>query len=253
MRNSDVTPLLTCQEALKALRAFADEDRARIQRGFFKTGPGEYGHGDVFWGTGVPAVRKLVRRARGMGLREITRLLSSKVHEARLLALLTLVDRYTKSKSLEEKEKVFDFFWKHRARANNWDLVDTSVPHVIGAWIFRDSLPREDWRQRLLPLAGDKSLWERRSAVLASFAAIRAGKFQPTLELARTLRDDPHDLTHKAVGWMLREMGLREVGALRGFLEEHAAVMPRTMLRYAIERMPEKERRRWMEMKLKNK
>mgnify|MGYP000619200967 CR=1 FL=1 len=232
-------PILELAELRRQLRAAARPDHAAVLRRFFKTGPGDYGEGDVFLGVRVPAIRALVRRAGRPRLAEIIRLLQSPFHEERLLALLLLVRRFERG-TLAEKAKIFQAYLAHASRINNWDLVDLSAPHIVGAWLL--DRPRSQLRQ----LAASPSLWRRRMAVLATFAFIRAGQYDDTLELCRLLLNDPHDLLHKACGWMLREIGKREPSCLLGFLEAHAAAMPRAMLRYAIERLPERQRRGYL-------
>jgi 3-methyladenine DNA glycosylase AlkD len=214
-------------------------DAAVLQR-FFKTGPGEYGEGDVFLGVRVPAIRALVRETRGrVGRSAAYALLDSPLHEARMLGLLILVDRFHRGDE-EERRSIYDAYLGATARINNWDLVDLSAEHIVGGWL----LTRD--RRVLDRLARSEWLWDRRIAVLATFHFIRRGQFEDTLRLAAHLLGDSHDLMHKAVGWMLREVGKRSPDTLRGFLAAQAAVMPRTMLRYAIERLPDAERRRWM-------
>jgi 3-methyladenine DNA glycosylase AlkD len=224
-----------------ALRAAARPGDAAVLQRFFKTGPGEYGEGDVFLGVRVPAIRRIVRAHRAdAGLPAIRGLLASLYHEARLLGLLLLVERFRRG-SARERVAIFRLYLASTDRINNWDLVDLSAEHIVGGGLRE----RRD-RSLLDRLARSASLWERRIAVLATFHFIRRGEFDDTLRLARRLLADPHDLMHKAVGWMLREVGKRDAPRLRAFLDRHAAVMPRTMLRYAIERFPEAERRRYL-------
>jgi 3-methyladenine DNA glycosylase AlkD len=226
------------------LRALADPARAKGVAAFFKTRPGEYGEGDVFLGVRVPELRKVARARAALTLRDLAALLRSRFHEERLLALMVLVTQYEKGDGAERQAR-FAFYLEHLACVNNWDLVDASAAPIVGAHV----LASRD--RRLLPrLAGSKVLWERRVAMVATYAFIRAGESATTFEIAKLLLRDEHDLMHKAVGWMLREVGKRvSAPALRGFLEAHAANMPRTALRYAIERFPEAERRRWLGVK----
>jgi 3-methyladenine DNA glycosylase AlkD len=223
------------------LRALADPVRAKGTAAFFKTGPGEYGEGDVFLGVRVPELRKIARARAALTLRDLVALLRSRLHEERLLALMVLVMQYETGGAAERQER-FAFYLEHLARVNNWDLVDASAAPIVGAHV----LASRD--RRLLPcLARSKVMWERRVAMVATYAFIRAGESATTFAIAKLLLRDEHDLMHKAVGWMLREVGKRvSEPALRGFLEEHAAKMPRTALRYAIERFPEAERKRWL-------
>lgn len=234
------SPSLTAGAVRAALAASADADKAKTLARFFKTGPGEYAEGDVFVGVTVPVQRKIARTFRGLPLAEVTKLLASKVHEERLTALLLLVDTFTRGDD-ETRRAVVDLYLANLRRVNNWDLVDSSAPQILGAWL----LTRD--RDVVYKLAASDNLWERRVAMVSTYAFIRAGEHADTFELARRLMHDEHDLMHKAAGWMLREVGKR-VGAelLRGFLKEHAGALPRTALRYAIEHFSPAERARWM-------
>jgi 3-methyladenine DNA glycosylase AlkD len=218
----------------KAMRELADPKRAALLQGYFKTGPGEYGEGDVFIGLTVPQVRSLLKQFRPAGDTTVSALLRSTIHEERLLALLLLVDRYERG----DRDAAFRLYLKSFARINNWDLVDLSAPSIVGA--------HGVGRAQLLRWAASTHLWTRRIAIVSTYASIRLGRFGDTLAVARALLRDEHDLIHKAVGWMLREMGKRDLAALVGFLKRHHRVMPRTMLRYAIERFPEPRRKAWL-------
>lgn len=198
---------------------------------FFKTGPGGYGEGDCFRGIRVPALRRLAKQHRTLGLPDVTHLLTSPYHEDRLLALLILVEQFRRGDA-DQRAAIYRLYLAHTAYINNWDLVDSSAEHIVGAYLYPDLLPT------LIPLAESPSLWERRIAIMATFHAIKRGDFEATLDLAARLRDDPHDLIHKAVGWMLREVGKRDRREEEAFLARHCATMPRTMLRYAIEHFP---------------
>ncbi|MBV8881576.1 MAG: DNA alkylation repair protein [Planctomycetaceae bacterium] len=220
-------------EIRKALNALADPKRAALLQGFFKTGPGEYGEGDVFAGLTVPQVRGLARRFRDAGLDVVPDLLASPLHEERLLALLLLVDRYK-----TDPDRVFALYVRSIPRINNWDLVDASAHQIVGA--------HDVGRAQLLRWAASTHVWTRRIAIVSTFHSIRAGRFEDTLAVAAALLGDPHDLLHKATGWMLREVGKRDVAALEGFLRRHHRRMPRTMLRYAIERFPDARRKAWL-------
>ncbi|HEY8901206.1 MAG TPA: DNA alkylation repair protein [Chthoniobacterales bacterium] len=213
-----------------ALHAAASPERAIQARRFFKTGPGDYAEGDIFLGVKVPDTRRIARDSDRLAERDIVTLLRSPIHEERLLALLVLVRRYQRRAS--ERERLVETFLREKKFVNNWDLVDSSAPLLLGPWL----LDRD--RSILDRLAASPSLWDRRIAILATFAFIRAGDFSTTLALAKTLLPDEHDLMHKAVGWMLREVGNRDEAVLRTFLDQHAASAPRTLLRYAIERLP---------------
>lgn len=224
------------------LRSLRNSKKAEILSGFFKTGPGQYGEGDRFLGVTVPDIRRIVSRRRRTSLKQALALLRSAYHEERLAALLLLADRYERGNAAQKKE-VFDLYLRNTAFINSWDLVDLTAPRIVGGQLFGKS------RRLLKRLAGSESLWERRIAVLATFYFIRKGKSRATLEMAKLLLDDPHELIHKAVGWMLREVGKRcSIEAECAFLDQYAAVMPRTMLRYAIERFPENLRTHYMKM-----
>jgi len=217
------------------LEALADLPTAEILRSFFKTGPGEYGEGDLFRGIRVPVLRKLCREFRHVGVEVISELLDSPWHEDRMLALLLLMERYRASDE-SGREALYDFYCSRTGRINNWDLVDVSCPHIVGRHLHaRDRSP-------LYRFVESSNLWERRIAIVSTFYFIRNDDFGDTLDLAERLLTDPEELLHKATGWMLREVGKRDLSQLEAFLEEHATAMPRTALRYAIERLPEDER-----------
>ena len=223
----------------RKLRQMASPERAQICRSFFKTGPGEYGAGDQFIGLTVPQVRQLALQFRHLSLRETKQLLRSPLHEERLLALLILVGAYGAGDSAVQ-ERIYKTYLRSTRSINNWDLVDTSAPQIVGAYLAaRSQLP-------LHRLARSRSLWERRIAIIATFYFIRLNNFTPTLTIARKLLFDQEDLIHKAVGWMLREVGKRDQAVLVGFLQLHYRQMPRTMLRYAIERFPERSRQQYL-------
>jgi 3-methyladenine DNA glycosylase AlkD len=225
-----------CQSRLRSLGNPAD---AAFLAGFFKTGPGEYGDGDLFIGVRVPVVRKVAREFKSLPLAEVANLLHSKIHEERLAALVVLVLQ-TEKGDAETRKRVYDLYLANTKHINNWDLVDLSAPQLVGAYLNDKS------RRPLYRLAKSSWLWDRRIAVLATFHFIRHGDFDDTLRIAELLLADRHDLIHKAVGWMLREVGKRDQAVLERFLKEHCCTMPRTMLRYAIERFPEKTRRAYL-------
>lgn len=208
-------------------------------QGFFKTGPGQYGEGDRFLGSRVPDLRKVAREFASLSMTEIQSLLASPWHEERLLALVILVRQYAKGEE-RERNAIYALYLRSTGRINNWDLVDVSAPQIVGLHLLtRDRRP-------LYRLVKSRSVWERRIAIIATQQFIRGGEFEDTLALAEALLDDEHDLIHKAAGWMLREVGKRDRRALEAFLDRHAATMPRTMLRYAIERLPPARRRRYL-------
>lgn len=224
----------------KELQSMADLDKAAILQRFFKTGPGQYSEGDIFIGVMVPQSRQAAKKFSQLPLGEVRTLLYSRIHEERLVALLILAWRYNASNS-REKEEIAKFYLDHIKHVNNWDLVDLSAPNILGAHLV-DS---RDSRQLLYRLAGSENVWERRIAIVSTYHFIRNGDFSDTLKIAEMLLQDRHDLIQKAVGWMLREVGKRDAAAEEAFLEKHCSVMPRTMLRYAIERLPESKRRRY--------
>lgn len=228
----------------RELQALGNARYAAGARRFFKTAPGQYGAGDRFLGIRAPALRELAARHRDASLRDISALLASPWHEARVLALLILVRQYAQA-APRDRHAIYRLYMRNTARVNNWDLVDCSAEHIVGAHL------RDGHRARLLRLAKSRLLWERRIAVLATFHYIKRGEFDDTLRVARLLLDDPHDLIHKAVGWMLREVGKRSRSTEEPFLKAHAGRMPRTMLRYAIERFPARLRRHYLSIRSK--
>src|SRR5262245_41800885 len=235
---------LTAAAVRKALREEADPARALAVARFFKCRPGEDGEGDVFIGIAVPAQRRVAWMFRDLPLTDVESLLISPVHEERLTALLILVDQFRRSDDQRRRKRIFDLYMKRLRFVNNWDLVDTSAEHIVGGWL-------ENKRRNLLDrLARSRHLWSRRVAMLATFRYIKQGDHRDAIRIAARLVNDDHDLIHKAVGWMLREVGRRASGrALDEFLHQNAATMPRTMLRYAIERLPAVERQHWMTMR----
>jgi 3-methyladenine DNA glycosylase AlkD len=230
---------MRASEIVERLKALGSPERERVCRSFFKTGPGQYGEGDVFAGLTVPQVRALAKELRALPRDETVRLLHSLLHEARLLALLLLIQAYAEGGEAE-RMSIYSLYLKNTRWINNWDLVDVSAEHIVGAHLYtRD-------RSALDSLADSKLLWERRIAILATFHFIRRGEFADTLRIAERLVCDREDLMHKAVGWMLREVGKRDLAAEEAFLIKHARTLPRTMLRYAIERFPEELRQRYL-------
>ena len=224
------------------LERMQDPAQAQVLRRFFKTGPGEYGEGDLFWGVKVPQVRAVLARVPEVPLGVAGELLESAYHEARFLGVLALVREYGRAGAAGRRE-VFDFYLAHTGRINNWDLVDVSAPGIVGR-----HLPLGGGRRVLGRLVRSESMWERRIAMVSTLDHIRRGDCRNTVWLAEELLGDPEDLMHKAAGWMLREAGKREERVLEAFLERHAGVMARTMLRYAIERLAAPRRRAWMKV-----
>jgi 3-methyladenine DNA glycosylase AlkD len=225
------------------LRALADPEKAKGQQRFFKTGKGQYGAGDRFIGVTVPELRAVARSLwRTTGPEELAALLADPVHECRLTALFILVEQFKKCKMAGNRSVLARFYLDHLDGVNNWDLVDSSAHYVLGPWLLEH--PGE--RVVLDTLAASGDLWRERISIMATFAFIKAGEYGPTLALAERFLSHGHDLMHKATGWMLREVGNRDRAVEVAFLEEHAKKMPRTMLRYAIEKFPEAERQRWL-------
>ena len=235
----------------KCLKTVATKERAIASAGYFKTGKGQYGEGDVFLGVTVPELRRIANMYSMLTPSDIKKLLYSPIHEERLLALLILVQKYQKGDKATQ-EKVFEFYMKNLRRVNNWDLVDLSAPNILGAHLF--TAPKM-MRKLLIKLSKSKNMWERRSAILATFYFIKQGEFTPSLALAKRLMNDKQDLIHKALGWMLREIGKRNISILENFLQKSlrpgresadSKKMPRTMLRYSIERFAEAKRKKYL-------
>lgn len=224
-----------------ALRGYATPERAKVSQRFFKTGPGQYGEGDVFLGLTAPDARKVAKTYKDLSFEDILDLLHSKFHEERLVALLILVNRFNKGDE-EARRYIFELYLSNTAYINNWDLVDLSAGYIVGGFL-------EDKNKDILyTLACSASLWERRIAMLATFEYIKKGESEVALKVAKILLNDTHDLIHKAVGWMLREVGKRCSQVVEEeFLRDCYKQMPRTMLRYAIERFPEELRKKYLE------
>ena len=223
------------------LLKLGNKEIAEHSQRFFKTGKGEYGEGDIFLGIRVPVLRKLLKRYGGISIAEVCKLLHSKFHEERLLAVLMLVQLF-KSGSVDEKEQkqIYDLYLENTKFINNWDIVDISAGNIVGAYLY------EKDKARLYDLVQSKNLWERRISIIATFYFIRQNEFDDTLKIAEILLNDKEDLIHKAVGWMLREVGKREIEIEEEFLQEYYKKMQRTMLRYAIEKFPEKTRKLYL-------
>lgn len=227
----------------KRLRSYASREKAKVLQGFFKTGPGEYGEGDIFLGVVVPDIRRVSKEFSGTPLYEVARLLASAVHEERLLAVLMLVQTFTKGDD-DAKKKVYDLYLNNTRYINNWDLVDLSAPNIVGNYLMDKS------RRPLYKLARSHDLWERRIAILFTFSFIKQNDHRDALKIASMLLNDEHDLIHKAGGWMLREVGKRDLATEERFLKQYYRKMPRTMLRYAIERFPEGKRKKYLNGKV---
>lgn len=234
------------KEAQKALRQHADKKTAEILQRFFKTGPGEYGEGDVFIGVKIPQIRSLTEQYRDLKLSQIIQLLKSPIHEQRMLALLILVSKYSKETS-ENKKEIYNLYLAHTRHINSWDLVDLTAAQIVGSFLNdKDTRP-------LYKLSRSKNLWERRISIISTHYFIKNDKFGDTLKISEILLTDRQDLIHKAVGWMLREVGKRNLSLLEEkFLNRHYNRMPRTMLRYAIEKFPEAKRQAYLKGKIQN-
>ena len=230
---------MKAEDIRKRLLDLEDKEKAKTLQRFFKTGPGEYGEGDIFLGVMVPQLRKLSKEYGELDLGEVEALLKSLVHEERLLALLILIRKYIRADEAEKK-KIYGLYLKSTRWINNWDLVDLSAPNIVGDFLMNRS------RKPLYRLAHSSVLWERRVAILATFQFIKSRQFDDTLRIGEILISDQEDLIHKAVGWMLREVGKRDPAAEESFLREQYRQMPRTMLRYAIERFPAAKRELFM-------
>ena len=234
---------MSATQVVKEIQALSNRGRAHDLQKFFQTAPGQYGEGDVFLGLTVPQVRTVAQEYKAISLDQIDVLIRSKFHEVRLCGLVILTLQYKAAKERKTKKKLFDLYMKAMTDGyiNNWDLVDVTAP-IIGEYLI-DS---DDPYVLLYKLAKSKSLWQRRVSMVFTFAFIRSGDIEPTLEMAEKLLHDKHDLIHKAVGWALREAGKLNGIALRNFLTAHSHEMPRTMLRYSIEKFSERERKKWL-------
>jgi 3-methyladenine DNA glycosylase AlkD len=229
--------------ALEELKSYAKTSRVSDLARFYRTGPGEYAEGDLFLGGTVPQTRSVAKNFKNLTFEELDKLFQSPFHEARLCAAIILNLQFKAVKTSQERKRIFDFYLKQvRAeRVNNWDIVDVSAP-----WMGVYLTEVEDPMPLLIKLSKSKSLWQRRVSIILTFALIRSGDLAPTIIIAELLLRDKEDLIHKAVGWMLRELGKKDVMLLRSFLANHSHEMPRTMLRYSIEKLPERERKKWL-------
>jgi 3-methyladenine DNA glycosylase AlkD len=224
------------------LKKSANPEKAKIYQRFFKTGKGEYGEGDVFLGLTMPQQRAIIKKYTDLSFADLQTLLNSKFHEYRMAALLILNAKYKKTKKDNlEKRRIYEFYMKNTKNINNWDLVDLSAPNVPGAFLLKEGT------DTLRILAKSNNLWEIRIAIISTAAFIRNGKLGETLAIAEMLLHDEHDLIHKAVGWMLREVGKKNKNVLEIFLTSRNKEMPRTMLRYSIEKFSPEERKKWMQ------
>ena len=222
------------------LKKLADPKRAEVSRWFFKTGKGQYGAGDMFLGLASDEIRQIAKKYSDISLADVRNLLNSRIHEERAAALRVLVIKYGQAGDGETKKRLVNFYLKNAKRVNNWDLVDMSAPNILGDYLS------DKPRKILYRLAKSKNLWEKRIVIISTLAFIRNKEFADTLKISEILLHDKHDLIHKAVGWMLREAGKRDEAVLRSFLNKHCKIMPRTMLRYAIEKLSEKQRKAYL-------
>lgn len=231
---------MSAKEISKRLQKMGNKEDARFLQRFFKTGAGQYGEGDIFLGIRVPVLRKLAKEYNALPFEIVVPLLRSSYHEERLFALIWLANAFAQGEETIQK-KIYDLYMANSRHINNWDLVDISAPNIMGAFLMERS------KKPLYQLVKAKSLWERRIAVLATFYFVRNNKFTDALKIAKILLYDKEDLIHKAVGWMLREVGKRDIERAKAFLQKHCRVMPRTMLRYAIERFTPAKRRMYLD------
>ena len=226
---------MIAKEVINALKTLATEDRRKTNEWFFKTGKGEYGYGDIFLGVTAPDIRRIAKKfSQEISLQELTELIRSPIHEVRLCALIILVNKYNK----EEPDRIYHYYLKHLNSINNWDLVDSSAPYIVGDYLYNN----QEQSKILLEFSQSENLWVRRISIVSTFAFIKNNEFNKTLEIAKLLLNDDQDLIHKAVGWMLREIYKRDKRIIKRFLRQNYALIPRTTLRYAIERMDKEER-----------
>jgi 3-methyladenine DNA glycosylase AlkD len=230
---------MTVQDIQKRLKRLGNKEHAAVSQRFFKTGPGEYGEGDIFFGIRVPVLRKLVKEYSDVSVEDAALLLRSQIHEERLLALLLLVRLFATGDEAT-RSIIYGKYLENTAFVNNWDLVDSSAEHIVGAYLMNRS------KAVLYRLAESEELWERRISIMSTFHFVKRHEFSETLKIAKMLIFDRQDLIHKATGWMLREIGKRHLQTEESFLKMHYKEMPRTMLRYAIEKFPEQKRQRYL-------
>lgn len=235
------TNKMKATEVERELKKKANKNKAELLARFFKTGKGEYGEGDIFWGINVPTQREIAKKFIDLSLSEIQKLLKNPVHECRLTALLILVYKYEKADD-KTKGRVYNFYLKNTKHINNWDLVDVSCHKIIGAYLYDKD------RSILYKFAKSKNLWEKRIAIISTFNFIAKNDFKDSVKIGEMLLNDKHDLIHKAVGWMLREVGKRDEKVLHDFLKKNVKKMPRTALRYSIERLAPEFRRYYISL-----
>ena len=234
---------LGIKQLKKELQKKANSKKAKIISRFFKTGKGQYGEGDIFLGISVPETRSVAEKFVNLNFDDIKKLLDNEIHELRLTALFILINKYKQNH--EKRKDVFDFYINNLKQVNNWDLVDLSAPNIIGDFLFNKP------RAMLHKLAKSDNLWEKRISIIATLSFIKKNQFRDTFKISRILLNDKHDLIHKAVGWMLREIGKRNQEVEEWFLKKHYKKMPRTMLRYAIEKFDEVKRRKFLNGRIK--
>ncbi len=235
--------IMTVKNIQRKLQQLGNRKTADALRRFFKTGPGEYGEGDVFIGVRVPELRKLVKEYPDITIKESVQLLRSTIHEERLFALLMLINKFSKGNETVKK-RIYELYLQHTKFINSWDLVDGSAHHIVGAFLMDKN------KEPVYRLAKSKNLWERRIAILSTFHFIKHDNYLETLKISKILLTDDQDLIHKAVGWMLREIGKRHMSTEEIFLKKYHKRMPRTMLRYAIEKFPESKRQKYLKGKI---
>ena len=223
---------MTAELLIESMHALADKEKAQFLQRFFKTGKGQYAEGDIFWGIKVPETRQVAKAYRSLPFSEIKKVVANPVHELRLCGLLILVEQFKKASETDKKD-IFDFYLSNTQYINNWDLVDLSAYNIVGNYLL------DKPRDILYRLAKSKNMWEQRIAIVSTWAFIRNRELDDTLAISELLLDHPHDLIHKAVGWMLRELSKRNESAMLDFVEKHYNRLSRTTLRYAIERLPE--------------
>jgi len=226
---------MIAKEVINALKSLATEERRKVNEWFFKTGKGEYGYGDIFLGVTMPDIRRIAKKfSQEISLQELTELIRNPIHEVRLCALIILVNKYKK----ENSDKIYQYYMDHLTAINNWDLVDSSAPYIVGDYLYK----HPEKSKILIDFSHSENLWVRRISIVSTFTFIKNNEFNTTLEIAKLLLNDNHDLIHKAVGWMLREIYKRDERIIKRFLRQNYAQIPRTTLRYAIERMDKEER-----------